>query len=179
MAQTITLQRGSTTVTGNGTSFATLFTNGSTGIATRVIVNQLQISGANAGNAGECNARLFNNGSGSARTLVGQAYSYSSLGSSAILTFFPSQVNQQSSNANSSVVGIPSYGAPIFANNVAKTSVLVSGTVQPNYTLLPTTFWIGPSDVVQMSSYMYNVSGKSNTPSTVTIAYSFTLITES
>ena len=177
MAQTISLQRGTATVTGDGTSFATLFTNGSTGLGTRVIVNQLQITG-NSGTQ-ECYARLFNNGSGTARTILGQAYSFNNIGNGGTLTFYPTQNTFQQNFSNTTANAVQSFGSPVFLSSNPRVSIIASGNQNPNYTLLPTTFWIGPSDAIQMSSYMKYISGKSTPSATVTIAYSFTLITES
>lgn len=173
MAQTISLVRGTATIaTANGSNVVTLFTNSASGIATRVIVNQLTVtSSLSSTNNTGTGLAIFNNGSGTAESMIGGVYTPSTVSR---LSVTPSQslgsTLSSSNSANFYIGGTLVAGRDFFQIPIGN---------QNNYNICPTNFWIGPSDAIRAKCQWYSVSGKSNTPQSVTIAYSFTLITES
>jgi hypothetical protein len=173
MAQTISLVRGTATIaTANGTNVVTLFTNSASGIATRVIVNQLTVTSSSLSTtATGTSLSLFNSGSGTAESIIGGAYSYQSQNR---LTVTPSQ--SLSGFGGASASGTLAVGGTLAGGRDFFQQPTTSGN---NYNICPTNFWIGPSDIIRAKSQWYATSGKSNVPQSVTIAYSFTLITES
>jgi hypothetical protein len=172
MAQTISIQRGSTTVTNAST--VTLFTNGSSGNGTRVIINQLAYSGTNSASGNRTSGgSLINNGSGVGQTpigMVGTGNSPANFVSPFLSTDVPiATVFTTGGSLVSSFTGAPSLSLT-GSNGVA------NGTLS----MMPQTFWIGPSDVIQTRPFGFLTAvGKGATNSTVTVYYSFTLITES
>jgi hypothetical protein len=92
---------------------------------------------------------------------------------------FPAQFGMSVNSQNS----VLATGMPVFTSNTPDTMYYpqgVSGGVAIITGAMPQTFWIGPSDGVQCLPFGFATpSGKSQAPSTVTIRYSFTLITES
>lgn len=177
MPQTISLVRGTTTVTGNGTTFATLFTNSASGIATRVIVNQLAMSGSSNGSGSYVAGSVYNNAVGAGETQIGAFYRGTAGTSASLYSFFPSNT-LSNSLATSASGNMGTAGAPTLFNGFAYIQQNTQST-ERSYCLLPQTFWIGPSDAIRMTSYMYTAGGKGGSPATVTLRYSFTLITES
>lgn len=178
MPQTISIQRGSTTIT-NG-QIGTLFTNGSGGFGTRVIVNQLAFTGNNngSGNARNTGGTLIINGSGVGRTPIGVAASGGST-QTFLSPFFGTGMSPFVNTVNSSIFG----GAPMLQLNApAQYPTSVPGSASAVASCMVQTFWIGPSDVVQAGPFGFTtfVGGKTgNVNSSVTVLYSFTLITES
>ena len=177
MAQTVSIQRGSTTTT-SGTA-ATLFTNGSSGLGTRIIINQISVSGTN-NSAGTRNPGLsiIINGSGVGQTPIGLVRAYQT-NASVVAPLFPAQYGMAVNTGN----GVLNTGMPVFTSATPSTVYYpqgVTGGVTVTTGAMVQTFWIGPSDGVQCLPFDFNSgSGKSASPSTVTIRYSFTLITES
>jgi hypothetical protein len=174
MAQTISIQRGSTTVTNGST--VTLFTNGSSGLGTRIIINQLAYSGTNTASGNRSSGgSLIINGSGVGATPIGMVGTGNSP-ATYVAPFLSSNVStaitfNTSGSFSTGVTGVTAMGI------TGSGTVGISTGVQ---SMMPQTFWIGPSDVIQTRPFGFlTSSGKGGTNSTVTIYYSFTLITES
>ena len=184
MAQTIALQRGTASVSGDGTTFVTLFTQ-SGGTATRVIVNQLtmsfsaQLSSNNA-------ACLYLTSSGGQSSVLG-VMSRSDTGSQ-----YAVQFPAGSSNANAwfgTYNGVNgSSGSPMIQQTISSGDMsagncsgvnLSYGSTAPRFAVLPQNFWIGPSDVLKMKVNARITVGKNTQAVTVSLSWSFTTITES
>jgi hypothetical protein len=177
MAQTVSIQRGSTTITSG--SVATLFTNGSGGLGTRVIINQIAVTGTNgASGTRSPGLSIIINGSGVGQTAVGLVRAYQS-NQGTVAPMFPAQFGMSVNSQNS----VLATGMPVFTSNTPDSMYYpqgISGGVAITTGCMPQTFWIGPSDGVQCLPFGFATpSGKSQVPSSVTIRYSFTLITES
>ena len=172
MAQTISIVRGSTTVTNAST--VTLFTNGSSGNGTRVIINQLAYSGTNTASGNRSSGgTLINNGSGVGQTPIGMVGTGNSP-ANFVSPFLSTNVSTATVFGTSGTLASSYTGAPSIA--LTGTNGLGNGIMS----MMPQTFWIGPSDVIQTRPFGFLTSvGKGSTNSTVTIYYSFTLITES
>lgn len=189
MPQTIALQRGTTTVSGDGSSAVTLWTQ-SDGLATRVIVNQLCMSfGSTASNVAGFAAVLYLQSSGGQASVLGKLESTNEGGG------FASQWGVGASNANG--FGGTGGGSPNTEVKSASPLVRQAGTagdmlasnassVTVNYSVgnviragnLPSNFYIGPNDQLRMKVLAQRNQGKGNFPLTATISYSFTTITE-
>jgi hypothetical protein len=179
MAQTISVVRGTVNFVGNGSTYGTLFTNASTGIATRVITNYYS---ANMGNSSSnfhySNLEVYTP-STSGFALIGfHSLTNASTSTTGTVNFLPQNTitNQVTNQATGS------------AKNVYTGIYLQNGTIPEGYvpsssnqrgSYMPSNFWIGPSDVVRAKGISYYVSGKSQLTGNITINYSFTLITES
>lgn len=183
MAQTIALQRGTTTVTGNGTTEVTLFTQ-SGGTATRVILNQLgasisevptnafmtlihQVSGGHDFvlgilKFGSSGARSFQFPSGASPN---QAFSGSSALTSTSASKLISIMPVINSDGTSGVANVSPSGVFVdWATSAADTRMAI----------LCSNFYMGPSDSLRIRCRADGVS-----TTTATISYSFTTITES
>jgi hypothetical protein len=189
MAQTVALQRGTTTVTGNGSDYANFFTQ-SGGTATRVILNGVacytqtgtdyQIfaalvvkSAGSATNVFTVGAKSFNNG-----TSAGFDFSPMDGISDNIGGYSPTSTNAIGNKQ--AILGLNSYTGATFGGSTFGDYVAVSSggtSINRNggsitFNSVPRDFWIGPSDVVSMKL----IGGNSRI---WTVAYSFTTITES
>tara|TARA_R110002126_G_scaffold70349_2_gene177137 strand:- start:80 stop:631 length:552 start_codon:yes stop_codon:yes gene_type:complete len=183
MAQTIALQRGSTTVAGSGGSSATLFTQ-SGGTATRVIINGLAIKNTTTSNGNAAYLGVAQSGGS-----VFWGVAIKSLGSSLTIAgfdFYPGVSNM--SGAQRASTQFTQTGALVVGNNNA--NIFPANDNPASYTVLstdnataiissqssfencPQQFWIGSGDAVVMRVF-------ANTGGTITIGYSFTTITES
>lgn len=190
MAQTVALQRGTTTVSGNNGS-ATLFTQ-SGGTATRVILNNLsfysatpcysgmyitlglvqsggqssiigQIRDAQTGALGRYSTQFFTTGNNQAQGMQFQSQGITG-------TFFNSQTLLTGSTSNTD----------IGATNQSSTFLAVPLTSNyQKFSFCPQNFYMGPSDSLIVKTSWYNISGKSVVYATVNTSYSFTTITES
>lgn len=172
MPQTISIQRGSTTITSG--SIGTLFTNGSGGLGTRVIINQLAFTGTNSAPGNRSSGGvLIINGSGVGQTPIG-VVSTGSNPSSFVSPFLSPNSNTAVAFGTSGTVQNSYIGPSIM------TLFGANGISNGMATMLMQTFWIGPSDAVQTRPFNFlTQSGKSSFDSAVTVRYSFTLITES
>lgn len=182
MAQTIVLQRGSTTCSSTGNSPATLFTQ-SGGTATRVIINGLSFKNSANGNGSAAQLIVAQSGGTVwwpvAIKTVGQN------GTASGFDFYPGISNMAGAQRATSAYTISS--ANILATtgtnwpcdtNVATYNVfttdnqfsIITSSIQLEH--CPQQFWIGPGDSVQMRIF-------NNSSGTATIGFSFTTITES
>lgn len=183
MAQTIAAQRGTTTVTTNGQTSATLFTQ-STGTATRVILNSVSFKVPNGGTGPKMSLCVDLNNTGN-ETCV--AFIAGCNTGSAIqgLTMFP---NSSIAPIQTTTTSAATYadrwvlGMQDNANFGTKITNVYSG-LGPNGSaqsannisvdLVPSQFWMNSGDVLKIRVFH---AGSSET---ATITYSFTTITES
>lgn len=194
MAQTVALQRGSTTVTADGSSTVTLFTQ-SGGTATRVIVNRLGVTFSASINTAQILSIVFYMTQTGSSTLMLGLIRRTSSGNRAF-QFVPG-VNTANSFSNASSIynaAQPTYYLPtnpvIHGSGTNGTASGDASTLQIEYcgtganaqtliNVLNSNFYMGPSDLVGMKIYGVTTSGKSYVATTATISYSFTTITES
>lgn len=185
MAQTIALQRGSTSITWNGTTITTLFTNTSSGAATRVIMGGIS---AYSTNNGPLTMGLYVKQAGTSNYVTVGLKSFGTGGGSHSLDFFAGteiKPNQPISNANTAeamgnpiymVQGSANYAGAQDMSNTAIYYINAQAGLSSNrlsYEHYPQQFWIGPSDVVVMKFYNYNSSA-----ATGAVAYNFVTVTE-
>ena len=183
MAQTISVQRGSTTVLGNGTTRTTIFTL-SSGTASRIILAGLSFS-AGTENQNNCTGSLLININGSGSYLP-VLYKSVGAGSYRYWAVFPDTSASNNGGAkilNSAVsnfVGttlasdtLNGYAVNIFnAQNISSAgNVGGPGTVPTNY--VPSNFWMANGDSLVVMAYL------SSTAQTVTVLYHFIIVTES
>lgn len=181
MPQTISLQRGTTSIVANGTNSVTLFTNSASGIATRVILNQLVWQNASV-SSNNSTFVLFHRSSGGYDSIIG--FIRTSQGN----TYQSGQFNPGNTMPVMNQVGTVSVNMPMASfmttmnastmssdsTQNLNISVPSSSTVQ---NMMPNNFWIGPSDSLFIkSNFINNDSGQT---ATLSVGYSFTLITES
>lgn len=191
MAQTIALQRGTTTVTTNGSTQATLFTQSSSGIATRVIPNAIGVYFSNPqpqASSIPIICGIYCTISGGQTLLIG----YLHLGNSAYARSFQFPISAMPNtgasngvwNSNNTIV---SSVTPTITNNgtlgigdlsLENVSINYPLGNNPRIAILPSSFYIGPSDIIKIRVYGLAQSGKSQIPTTANITYSFTTITE-
>jgi hypothetical protein len=190
MPQTVALQRGSTSLNGNGATFGDLFTQ-SSGIATRVVLNGIACWSQTTGDPYVFASLLVKSAGSTTNVLTVGSKSFGNATTSAF-DMSPSD------GIDGNFTGYSPTSTVSFANKLTPISQLGStnlpfgaqswtavglqlcggGTTQSvnngtaTYFSVPRDFWIGPSDVVSMKIY-------SNNGRTWTIAYSFTTITES
>jgi len=169
MAQTITIQRGTTTVS-NGSN--TLLFTQSSGTATRVIMNMVS---------------FYSSGQTSSPTLT--VYMASSTGGGSIIGYWKTNNNvwqgqltpanngygplQYGGNSGSLPISgqINANGGPQYLTNELTANVnFVSSS--SNFSYMPSNFYLGPSDSIRLGWY-------DNNGNSLTVAYSFTTITES
>lgn len=183
MAQTIAVQRGSTTVTGNGTSKVTLFTQ-SGGAATRVILVGASANLASSGYAHSLGLFININGSGNYLPVAFAMLNYSS--SYTNVYMMPDKVNSSpltmQTGATSYTGGTASFGAATaggIADNLQNAVIAISGTTgyqsafyNNPVSFVPSQFWMANGDSLVASSY-------NGSTSTATIIYHFVTVTES
>ena len=179
MAQTIAMQRGSTSATFNSTRY-TLFTQ-SGGNATRVIINAVTVwSGGGFGGWGNMMLQVLNSGT-SVYLPIAIKMSGAAINPSA-MTFIPETVGisggaqQASSTATltSQTLWYPSGSDWPNTNGMSiqgASSNAAEGNGNSNFEFCPKNFWIGSGD-----SVILQVKGPSNP--TGTMGWSFTTITE-
>lgn len=177
MAQTIAVQRGSSTVNGNGATQLTLFTQ-SSGTATRVILNSVSISFAsNSSNAAAVIYVNINAGGNYVPVAIRRHNEYntrymvfmpsdSASGSSLIATQ-TTQLPQGVSIGSSNAGGWPSNG---IQDMVAAVYGAPRSSLPLN--LVPANFWMGSGDSLTLACY--NDAG-----GTATVLYHFVTVTES
>lgn len=184
MAQTVGLQRGATSITWNGTTAYTLFTNTASGTATRVVLGG--ISAYNSG-LGPLGMALFVKQASTSNYVTIGFKGFGAGNSGYSLDFFggcaplPLQPTASATDAMGSTIltdgsSANYFGAQDIANvNISYLTTTASyGSSRFNFEFYPQQFWIGPSDVVVMKFYNYN-----NSSATGNVAYNFVTITES
>jgi len=183
MAQTIALQRGSTTVSSSGSSGVTLFTQ-SGGTATRVIINGLAFKNSVAGSG--CVAQLYVAQSGGTVFWAVAIKATASSNGAGGFDFYPGVQNMSGAQRSSAqytqtgavILGINTNNVFPADGNVAAYTLFSTDnpasivSSMANLENCPSQFWIGSGDAVAMK--VFNNGG-----GTATIGYSFTTITES
>ena len=185
MAQTIVAQRGSTTVTSNGTTSVTLFTQ-SSGIATRVILNSVSWSTPNGTNYPRCSLMVNINGTGNETcvALLGGTHPSSSGGQTLFPsnTYSPLEGMQATSNYVSrwTVTNMSGSASNMLGKNLQNGYWGFGGpngaTGTPNDSSIeyvPSQFWMNSGDSLVFRCY------RGGTAETANVYYSFTTITES
>jgi len=159
MPQTIAMVRGTTTCTSG--SSVTLFTQ-SGGTATRVILNWVAFYTTGGGTYGSPNCNLYHtSSSGGAGVVAAWANNSGNFGGQ-----HSGGIPSVTSNSSNSVFGNVSGNYPALLQAMRVSSVAVT----PSFAA--SNFWIGPSDSVSLSWF-------DNNGLAITIAYSFTTVTES
>ena len=185
MAQTIALQRGTTTVSTSGSASATLFTQ-SGGTATRVIKNQLGLYFSPTIDQNGVYIAVFHNVSGGQSFLLGHFYRSAYNQSYQFTPGAPSDSQFVATGTGTSNTLVPIM--PIITSNgssgVGSANADNIGVNWPNsnspaWSLFPANFYMGPSDSISIKVYAKRASGKSVISVTAYISYSFTTITES
>ena len=181
MAQTVALQRGVQSVTYDGTTRYTMFTQ-SGGIATRVIIGGVSAysNAARPGmmmgiyvvlNGGGFNFIAFKMGS--------NAYSIGAMDfcPGTVAANFSSAAGSTNPSTSSiitqSVASFYSGNGDIFSQSLTGSGTGTTPYSDKTYEFCPIQFWIGPGDAVVFKGRM------TNTTETGQIAYNFTTITES
>jgi len=184
MAQTIALQRGTTTVAGSGASSVTLFTQ-SGGTATRVILNQLSFYNSTSASNSSSRVLVYLTSSGGQTSVLG--YLFGSNGTGYSYQFLPGGGNSNvGAGVSTAVLGqcpviqSSNTSADIGTPNPSNVSASFDTSTGRNQAIFPSNFWMGPSDSIKIKAYQSYTSGKSTLQvATVNIGYSFTTITES
>lgn len=176
MAQTILIQRGTTTATGDSSATAvTLFTQ-SGGLGTRVIINQLSFSPA-AGTSNTDTKVLLNIlSSGGYSNPVGFWWGNSNSVSQGCWSVGVSGDVWGANASAASAIQPNGFGSNDSPNGAGMGSYNMSQLrfgISNGNSYGPTNFWIGPSDAVQIRVW------RSSGTATYNIGYSFTTITES
>ena len=185
MPQTIALQRGTTTVTGNGTDSVTLFTQ-SGGTATRVILNQLGAYFSADFNQ-TTSVAVFHNVSGGQSFLLGllrdsdRRRSCQFAPGAATNNAFAGNVGQTAAGTFEQRSMMPSIGSggTSGVGSAAANAVVIEyyGTTTANakFAIFPSNFYMGPGDSISVKV----LASTDDTARTANISYSFTTITES
>jgi len=180
MAQTIALQRGTTTVTANGSSGATLFTQ-SGGTATRVIVNNLGFYFTTTPGQSDVYVVVYLTQSGGQQLVLGRLYNQSPYKAAqfapGISTTNAFETNPANINAARNF-GFTSSGTNGVASADAQ-SISINAPSSTSMMQLNSNFYMGPGDSIAVKARGSSASGKSQVFQTLNISYSFTTITES
>lgn len=185
MAQTIAAQRGSTTVTCDGQTSVTLFTQ-STGTATRVILNSVSWSTPNGTNYPRCSLMININGTGNETCVA--LLSSTNPSSSGGQTMFPnstySPLTGMQSTSNYISRWLPvnqsGSGSNMLGKNLTNGYWTIAGpngatqaSTEGSLEFVPSQFWMNSGDSLRFRCY------RGGTTESATIYYSFTTITES
>lgn len=184
MPQTIALQRGTTTVTADSSSSVTLFTQ-SGGLATRVIVNQLCMSFDSTVDDIQTTAAVYHESSGGQTSMIGLFRRVDATTMRALQFPVGAFTNNNwegapfpSNSESSARLPIIFQGNAIgdmFNTSPNSIQVVYSNPVNIRFAVLPSNFYIGPSDSIKMKIRAFSTSTGATT---ATISYSFTTITE-
>lgn len=182
MAQTIALQRGTSSVTLDGTTRYTMFTQ-SGGTATRVIINGCAFYSDTARSGLMGGIFVQKSGGGYFSVAIKLVGNSTTVGS---MDFLPGMVNNVGGATNGTSAGIT--GASIFVGalatdyqsnqNMSQFALYGATSAQSGFgnaslfEYCPSQFWIGPSDVVYFK-------GRNNSGDPGQVSWSFTTITES
>ena len=178
MTQTISVARGTVSMTTDGSTKSTLFTNSSGVIATRVIVNQIAWHYDTSFGPNVKVALVHYNAAGY-WSVLGAMYLNYNYGSA--LQFHvgtnPTSLGYMNSANSMSYLGlqrIMGTGSGQMGNQNASNieAVITSSNVYNTWNFCPGQFWLGPSDVISLVGYSQNGGS-------CTVGYSFTLISES
>lgn len=177
MAQTITLQRGRTSISGNGTTGTTVFTLPSTGVATRVIFGNCSVKNTQNVTISACvfSLAINVNGTGNYIPVAIQSVAQDTKGMS--VTPGVTGINPTNSTFATTGVVIGSQGTNIepytdlTSVRLYGTQANTTGITGVNFKDVPEQFWMGPND--SLVAFWYN-----NGTYTGNFDYSFTLITE-
>ena len=183
MAQTIALQRGVASITWDGTTQTTLFTQ-SGGTATRVVFNGCGAYNGSA-SAGMLMSIFVKLSGGTGSYCVASVWIGNSANNASI-DFRPGNTNAVGGGTNGSAA--INSGATVLAFNTASTYSMDVNMVYANlfggmnasggfgsgniYEFCPAQFWIGPGDAIIFKC-------RAATSNSGQVAYSFTTITES
>ena len=183
MAQTIAVQRGTTSVTADGVSRVTLFTQ-SSGTATRVILVGLSMN-MPSGTGIRIAMSLTVNVNGTGNYLPIALISGNNGTSGRYLNMFPNAASNSSgstfapasAHSNSSTIMSTNDGGNALTANVANTQIALPGNVTNNgssdpINYVPSQFWMANNDSVSLLCYA--TSGYS-----ANIIYHFVTVTES
>jgi len=184
MAQTIAAQRGSTTVTSNGQTSVTLFTQ-SSGVATRVILNSISWAGSSSGNNPRMSLMLNINGTGNETcvAILGATNATTASGQTMFPGCSPAPLTNITANPqayidrwlpvswgdSSTPIGkklTNGYWSFFGPNGSSQTSE--AGSIE----YVPSQFWMNSGDSLVFRCYK-------SASETVNVYYSFTTITES
>jgi len=181
MAQTIAMQRGTTTVTPDDATSVTLFTQ-SGGTATRVILNQLGFYFSSTPASGTVHAVVLHTVSGGQTFMLGilrdpdRRRSYQFPPGAFTNNAFTGSATQTAASSSAVWSNFPilsGTGSAGVGSSDASGVILdyTTGT-SAKYSMMPSNFYIGPSDSISMKILATG-------PTTANISYSFTTITES
>ena len=178
MTQTLSVARGTVSMTTDGSTKSTLFTNSSGVIATRVIVNQIAWN-YDTGFGPNVKVALVHYNAAGYWSVLGFIYINYSYGSA--LQFHVGTTpnsfgyfNSANGTAYFGVQRLVGGGSGQMGNQAASNiePSLHNQNTQYAANFCPGQFWIGPSDVISLVGYSANGG-------TCTVGYSFTLISES
>lgn len=185
MAQTIVAQRGSTTVTTNGQTSVTLFTQ-SSGIATRVILNSVSWGAANGGMNPRMSLMININGTGNETcvAILGGTNASGGNGQTMFPNCSPFPMNNTTAVANAYIdrwiVASLGGSSTMIGKNLTNGYWLFYGpngsdqsSQFANIEFVPSQFWMNSGDSLVFRCY------KSGSAETANVYYSFTTITES
>ena len=178
MTQTISIARGTVSMTTNGSTKSTLFTNSSGVIATRVIVNQIAWHYDTSFGPNVRVALVHYNAAGywSVLGFIYTNYFYGSALQFHIGTtpesfgFFSSSSGEATFGVQRLVGGGSGQMGNQAASNIEPSLHNQNTSYAANF--CPGQFWLGPSDVISLVGYSGNGGS-------CTVGYSFTLISES
>jgi hypothetical protein len=188
MAQTISIQRGTVSLTPSGSSPVTLWTQ-SGGTATRVIFGSISgwFTQSITTSGSTTFALAFTPSGASYEIMVGYmavkpsttTYGFAILpGQGAPSAQISTTSSAYSTLPSATVLTSVNSGATLFANmNPSYLRILMPGNrysdYQSQFQSFPDNFWIGPGDVVQINCSNYSSGG------TLYLTYEFVLVTES
>ena len=186
MAQTVAAQRGTTTVTTNGQTATTIFTQ-SSGTATRVILNSISWRSLNGGISNRMALTVDVNNSGN-ETCVAFIHTADCGSAGQGLTMFPnSSLFPISSTTTSAATYADGWiinakdnyylGTKINSNNMyflsGPNGSGQSNAYSFNFNFVPSQFWMNSGDVLKLRVF------HGGTSETANVVYSFTTVTES
>lgn len=167
MTQTISAQRGNTSITAN--SYTTLYTNSASG-SSRVIINSMALFSTTDNTFIASGLFLTNTGGG---TPVPIALARSTVSANYALIYIPGTVPVGSNNntAGNGFVVMVNTSNP-NSSNPNELTLNYSGTSNASaFAYCPKSFWVGPSDAIQFRQ-------TNNNTSALTLVYNLTVITE-
>jgi len=179
MTQTISVTRGTVSMTTDGSTKSTLFTSSSGVIATRVIVNQIAWH-YDTGFGPNVRIALLHYNAAGYWSVLGYMYVNYTYGGA---LQFHIGTNPNFSSYFNAAAGTPFFGIQRLhgsntnqqIGNQSASSIDAPNSIANAYNAInfcPGQFWLGPSDVISLVCYSQNGGS-------CTVGYSFTLISES